>query len=277
MSSNPSTSSTSGGGGGSGGGGPCGACKFLRRKCVAGCIFAPYFDSDQGAAHFAAVHKVFGASNVSKLLFHLPVQRRHEAVVTICYEAQARLKDPVYGCISHIFALQQQSANVTPKILEGGNVLVGFAAHVLSQGTPVNQVVNLQAELSYFQAHLATLEGPSPQQIPPPQPTTLSPGITINDIQTPTSLLGSYDLSSLLEPMMTPSWNMQPPNRRQIDPRGFMSVGTTRALDMAPSQGSTGDLRELARELLQRPSSVSSMPCKTEDSNLPPHNIRDDN
>lgn len=112
MSSNPSTSSTSGGGGGggssSGGGGPCGACKFLRRKCVAGCVFAPYFDSDQGAAHFAAVHKVFGASNVSKLLFHLPVQRRQDAVVTICYEAQARLRDPVYGCVSHIFALQQQ-------------------------------------------------------------------------------------------------------------------------------------------------------------------------
>ncbi|WOG90428.1 hypothetical protein DCAR_0209672 [Daucus carota subsp. sativus] len=88
--------SSSGSGGSSGGGGPCGACKFLRRKCVAGCIFAPYFDSEQGAAHFAAVHKVFGASN------------RLDAVVTICYEAQARLRDPVYGCVAHIFALQQQ-------------------------------------------------------------------------------------------------------------------------------------------------------------------------
>ncbi|KAK9016499.1 hypothetical protein V6N11_078995 [Hibiscus sabdariffa] len=37
---------------------PCGACKFLRRKCVSGCIFAPHFGSDQGAAKFAAVHKV---------------------------------------------------------------------------------------------------------------------------------------------------------------------------------------------------------------------------
>lgn len=94
--------------GGGGGGGPCGACKFLRRKCVAGCIFAPYFDSEQGAAHFAAVHKVFGASNVSKLLLHIPVHKRLDAVVTICYEAQARLRDPVYGCVAHIFALQQQ-------------------------------------------------------------------------------------------------------------------------------------------------------------------------
>lgn len=87
---------------------PCGACKFLRRKCVNGCIFAPYFGSDQGAARFAAVHKVFGASNVSKLLLHIPANRRQEAVVTITYEAQARLSDPVYGCVSTILALQQQ-------------------------------------------------------------------------------------------------------------------------------------------------------------------------
>ena len=87
---------------------PCGACKFLRRKCVSGCIFAPHFGSDQGAARFAAVHKVFGASNVSKLLHHIPVNRRHDAVVTISYEAQARLSDPVYGCVSTILALQQQ-------------------------------------------------------------------------------------------------------------------------------------------------------------------------
>lgn len=87
---------------------PCGACKFLRRKCISGCIFAPHFGSDQGAARFAAVHKVFGASNVSKLLMHIPDNRRHDAVVTISYEAQARLSDPVYGCVSTIVALQQQ-------------------------------------------------------------------------------------------------------------------------------------------------------------------------
>ena len=95
-------------GGGSERGGPCGACKFLRRKCVKGCIFAPYFDSDQGTAHFAAVHKVFGASNASKLLMRIPAHKRLDAVVTLCYEALARARDPVYGCVGHIFALQQQ-------------------------------------------------------------------------------------------------------------------------------------------------------------------------
>ncbi|KAI5426511.1 LOB domain-containing protein 16, variant 2 [Lathyrus oleraceus] len=92
----------------SGTGSPCGACKFLRRKCAPDCIFAPYFCSEQGPARFAAIHKVFGASNVSKLLLHIPAHERCEAVVTIAYEAQARIRDPVYGCVSHIFALQQQ-------------------------------------------------------------------------------------------------------------------------------------------------------------------------
>lgn len=92
------------------GGGPCGACKFLRRKCVkGGCIFAPYFESDQiGTAHFGAVHKVFGASNVSKLLLRLPPHKRLDAVVSLCYEALSRVGDPVYGCVAHIFTLQQQ-------------------------------------------------------------------------------------------------------------------------------------------------------------------------
>ncbi|CAL9024358.1 unnamed protein product [Prunus brigantina] len=99
-----------------GGAPPCGACKFLRRKCISGCIFAPHFGSDQGAARFAAVHKVFGASNVSKLLLHIPLNRRQDAVVTISYEAQARLADPVYGCVSTILALQQQVASLQAEL-----------------------------------------------------------------------------------------------------------------------------------------------------------------
>ncbi|KAL4010327.1 LOB domain-containing protein 16 [Cucumis melo var. makuwa] len=121
MASSSSTStntSVSGCGGSGGGGSPCGACKFLRRKCVADCIFAPYFCSEQGAARFAAIHKVFGASNVSKLLLHVPVHDRCEAVVTIAYEAQARIHDPVYGCVAHIFALQQQVAYLQTQLMQ---------------------------------------------------------------------------------------------------------------------------------------------------------------
>lgn len=90
------------------GGAPCGACKYLRRKCNDGCIFAPHFGTDQGSAKFAAVHKVFGASNVSKLLSSIPPNYRNDAASTITYEAQARLSDPVYGCVSTLLSLQQK-------------------------------------------------------------------------------------------------------------------------------------------------------------------------
>ncbi|KAL0555033.1 hypothetical protein IC582_008964 [Cucumis melo] len=129
---------------------PCGACKFLRRKCINGCIFAPHFASDQGAARFAAVHKVFGASNVSKLLLHIPVSRRNDAVVTISYEAQARLSDPVYGCVSTVLALQQQVASLQAELAAVQAQLINsrlaFAAAV--QNSQPSQVGVLQPAYS---------------------------------------------------------------------------------------------------------------------------------
>ncbi|XP_021813290.1 LOB domain-containing protein 29-like isoform X2 [Prunus avium] len=97
-------------------GSPCGACKFLRRKCVTGCIFAPHFCYEEGDVDFSAVHKVFGASNVSRLLVHLPLSDRCKAAMSISYEAQARIQDPIYGCVSHIFALQQQVVNLQAQL-----------------------------------------------------------------------------------------------------------------------------------------------------------------
>ncbi|WOK92772.1 LOB domain-containing protein 29-like isoform X2 [Canna indica] len=111
-------------------GSPCGACKFLRRKCTSDCIFAPYFSSDQSSAQFAAIHKVFGASNVSKLLSQLPANDRYEAVITVAYEAQARIRDPVYGCVGHIFALQQQVAILQAQLMQVRAQLAYKAAHL---------------------------------------------------------------------------------------------------------------------------------------------------
>ncbi|XP_020272076.1 LOB domain-containing protein 16-like [Asparagus officinalis] len=123
MANSAGTDSGSGSRSGSGSGSPCGACKFLRRKCVSDCIFAPYFRCDDGAARFASIHKVFGASNVSKLLSHVPAQDRCEAVVTIAYEAQARIRDPVYGCVAHILALQHQVAILQAQVMQARDQL----------------------------------------------------------------------------------------------------------------------------------------------------------
>ncbi|XVF40781.1 hypothetical protein PTKIN_Ptkin01aG0143400 [Pterospermum kingtungense] len=90
-----------------GGNSPCASCKLLRRRCAKDCIFAPYFPSDD-PHKFAIVHKVFGASNVSKMLQELPAQRRADAVSSLVYEANARVRDPVYGCVGAISYLQNQ-------------------------------------------------------------------------------------------------------------------------------------------------------------------------
>ncbi|PPD85381.1 hypothetical protein GOBAR_DD17691 [Gossypium barbadense] len=135
---------------------PCGACKFLRRKCVRGCVFAPYFCHEQGATHFAAIHKVFGASNVSKLLAHLPLSDRSEAALTIAYEAQARLQDPIYGCVSHIFALQQQVLRSVPFDLpfDGNNPMYKLTNKEKIFRENVG-IVNLQAQLASLKAQAA--------------------------------------------------------------------------------------------------------------------------
>ncbi|KAJ1297971.1 hypothetical protein BS78_01G418800 [Paspalum vaginatum] len=243
--------SGSGGPGGSGGGGgPCGACKFLRRKCVSGCIFAPYFDSEQGAAHFAAVHKVFGASNVSKLLLQIPAHKRLDAVVTICYEAQARLRDPVYGCVAHIFALQQQ-------------------------------VVNLQAELTYLQAHLATLELPSPPPLPAPPQMPMPGPFSISDLPSSTSVPTTVDLSALFDPPpQPPQWVQQPHHHlqhqqqlRQPGPYGAPVVrgGAGMAESSGGAGGGGGDLQALARELLDRHGSSGGVKLEHPQPPPPPH------
>ncbi|XP_072974070.1 LOB domain-containing protein CRL1-like [Typha angustifolia] len=139
-------------------GSPCGACKFLRRKCVRGCVFAPYFCHEQGAAHFAAIHKVFGASNASKLLMHLPVADRYEAAITISYEAQARLQDPIYGCVAHIFALQQQVVNLQAQLASlKGQAAQGYANGSTSTSSP-------QEEESFINKHFESRDAMMPQQ-----------------------------------------------------------------------------------------------------------------
>ncbi|KAJ4752591.1 hypothetical protein LUZ62_086996 [Rhynchospora pubera] len=84
---------------------PCDACRLLHRKCSPDCILAPYFPADQ-PNKFVIVHKVFGASNVAKMLQILADATREDAVKSLVYEANARLRDPIYGCTSTISYLQ---------------------------------------------------------------------------------------------------------------------------------------------------------------------------
>ncbi|KAI3861026.1 hypothetical protein MKW92_023286 [Papaver armeniacum] len=85
----------------------CAACKSLRRRCAEDCVLAPYFPSTN-PQRFSCVHKIFGASNITKMLQRLPVSQRSEAADCMSLEATWRVQDPVYGCVGIISQLQQQ-------------------------------------------------------------------------------------------------------------------------------------------------------------------------
>nr|GMC76248.1 LOB domain-containing protein 1-like [Ipomoea batatas] len=86
---------------------PCAACKILRRRCVDRCVLAPYFPPTD-PLKFTIAHRVFGASNIIKMLQDLAEDQRADAVNSMVYEASARIRDPVYGCAGAICQLQKQ-------------------------------------------------------------------------------------------------------------------------------------------------------------------------
>ncbi|CAN6914109.1 unnamed protein product [Brassica oleracea] len=80
----------------------CAACNFTDNgPCTLGngnaCVMAPYFPSTE-PDKFDRVHIVFGVENVYKILSRLeePWQREY-AANALCYEAEARIHDPIHG------------------------------------------------------------------------------------------------------------------------------------------------------------------------------------
>jgi hypothetical protein len=107
---------------------PCAACKILRRRCVDRCVLAPYFPPTD-PHKFATAHRVFGASNIIKLLQELPEEQRAEAVSSMVYEAAARVRDPVYGSAGAICQLQRQVGGLKAQLARAQAELAAARAH----------------------------------------------------------------------------------------------------------------------------------------------------
>ncbi|XP_042519182.1 LOB domain-containing protein 2 [Macadamia integrifolia] len=76
----------------------CAACKHQRKKCRENCVLAPFFPAEQ-SQNFQAVHRVFGVSNVQKIVRSLAsYDQRVKAVESLIWEANWRQKDPILGC-----------------------------------------------------------------------------------------------------------------------------------------------------------------------------------
>ncbi|KAL2539010.1 LOB domain-containing protein 24 [Forsythia ovata] len=120
----------------------CAACKHLRRRCPSDCIFSPYFPSDN-PQRFAYVHKIYGASNVAKILQDLPVNRQGEAADSLYYEAHCRIKDPIHGSVGIITLLHQQIYNAQTQLSKIQAEIAVLSANAQTESKYQHQVVQV--------------------------------------------------------------------------------------------------------------------------------------
>ncbi|OIT25165.1 lob domain-containing protein 22 [Nicotiana attenuata] len=101
--------SRGGGSGGSGANGSqaCAACKYQRRRCAPDCPLAPYFPAER-QKDFLNAHKLFGVSNILKVLKNVPPFQKDNAMKALIFEANIRADDPVGGCHQVIQNLHRQ-------------------------------------------------------------------------------------------------------------------------------------------------------------------------
>ncbi|XP_044495777.1 LOB domain-containing protein 22-like [Mangifera indica] len=85
----------------------CAACKYQRKKCAPDCLLAPYFPHDR-QRQFLNAHKLFGVSNITKIIKNLQPAEKDEAMRTIIFQSDVRASDPVGGCYRIIRELQRQ-------------------------------------------------------------------------------------------------------------------------------------------------------------------------
>jgi LOB domain-containing protein 18 len=125
----------------------------------------------------------------------------------------------------------------------------------------IPQVVNLQAELTYLQAHLATLELPSPPPLPaPPQMPVPAPFNISNLPSSATNVPTTADLSALFDtPPQAHQWaavqqqqHHQHQHQQHQLRQASTSYGASVGMAESSSGGGGGDLQALARELLDR-------------------------
>ncbi|XP_019199174.1 PREDICTED: LOB domain-containing protein 1 [Ipomoea nil] len=131
---------------------PCAACKILRRRCAEKCVLAPYFPPTD-PLKFTTAHRVFGASNIIKFLQELPESQRADAVSSMVYEANARLRDPVYGSAGAICHLQKQVSELQAQLAQ-------------TQAELLNMQFQLQAQVANHLMARVCMEMPPPPPLP---------------------------------------------------------------------------------------------------------------
>ncbi|KAK0600330.1 hypothetical protein LWI29_013831 [Acer saccharum] len=138
------------------------------------CPFKPYFPSDQ-PQKFQKVQQIFGAIKVAKIITGLDVHLREEAVNSLVFEEEARLRNPVNGCAAITSNLEAQLKQAEADLHNAKKELATYIGpeamiSAISQSQPVmpqqQQVAN-PPSVVYVTPHdqlLATMEDAREQQ-----------------------------------------------------------------------------------------------------------------
>ncbi|KAL0012760.1 hypothetical protein SO802_007868 [Lithocarpus litseifolius] len=122
----------------------CAACKSLKRRCPKDCVLAPYFPPNN-PQRFACVHKIFGASNTTKMLEQLPLHLRAVGADCMSFEASSRVEDPVYGSVRIISQLQEQIIEAQSELVKTKGEIDFHNAQQQLQQQPMQQLQMIHA------------------------------------------------------------------------------------------------------------------------------------
>lgn len=119
----------------------CAACNFQRRKCSQDCLLSCYFPANNPEM-FNNAHRLYGVSNMVKILNRIPKEKRDLAMRTIIYESYVRVLFPVHGC----FALFMKYRNMIKECMEELDqvkmLLNNCKSHHLQQQNPSSLIVS---------------------------------------------------------------------------------------------------------------------------------------
>ncbi|CAH8391958.1 unnamed protein product [Eruca vesicaria subsp. sativa] len=126
----------------------CAVCEFFHDgPCRLGqpCNCAPFFPATEWEK-FNRVHKIFGVVNVHKILNDLDEHQHHEKAVTaLCYEAEARLNDPICGYVGSEFVLNNILNNLKREIDSASNELVTIMDKTEEQENQLTRLPGMDA------------------------------------------------------------------------------------------------------------------------------------
>lgn len=94
----------------------CASCKHQRKRCAEDCFLAKYFPAEK-QGEFRAVQKVFGLSNLTKMLrANATEAARQRAARTLAWEAEWRDRDPADGCFREVAELRCENRLLRDRI-----------------------------------------------------------------------------------------------------------------------------------------------------------------